>query len=156
VNPQSDGAPPPAGGLEVRPGLVLPEDELEVRATRSGGPGGQNVNKVSTRVELRFDVASSRVLDDEEKALVRARLAGRTSARGVLRVVSQRERSRARNEAAARRRLAELLAAALAVAPPRRATRPTAAARRRRSETKRRRAVVKRTRRPLPRHRDDE
>ena len=61
-------------GLYVRDGLVIPEDELEVRATRAGGPGGQNVNKVSTRIELRFDVAASNVLRDEQKRRILGRL----------------------------------------------------------------------------------
>src|SRR5258706_1002570 len=99
----------PRRGLFVREGLVIPESELEVRATRSGGPGGQNVNKVSTRIELRFDVAASTVLTDEEKQRLRTRLGNRTSGLGVLRVVSQRERSQSRNEAAARERLGGLV-----------------------------------------------
>ena len=133
-------------GLYVREGLMIPESELEARATRSGGPGGQNVNKVSTRVEVRFDVASSSVLSDAEKQRVRTRLANRTSRLGVLRVVSQRERSQARNEAEARRRLAELLAEALTVPKRRRPTRIGAATRERRLRSKRQRSEVKRQR----------
>lgn len=135
------------GGLVVREGLVLPESELEVRATRSSGPGGQNVNKVSTRIELRFDVAGSSVLSEEEKQRVRTRLANRTSRLGVLRVVSQRERSQARNETQARRRLVELLVEALAVPKRRRPTRVGAGARERRLQSKRRRSDAKRDRR---------
>ena len=134
---------PRQGGLAVRPGLVLPESELEVRASRSGGPGGQNVNKVSTRVELRFDVRSSGVLTEEEKHRVRVRLAGRVSREGVLRVVSQRERSQARNLSVARRRLAELLGAALEIPKKRRPTRPHRTAQERRLQEKRRRSDAK-------------
>ena len=138
----------PARGLWVRPGLVIPESELAVRRTRSGGPGGQNVNKVATRIELEFDVAASTVLTPEEKARLGAKLAARMSAAGVLRIVAQSERTQARNEAAARRRLAELLVRALAVPKPRRATRPTRAAKTARVLVKRQRGALKRTRRP--------
>ena len=140
-------------GLRVLPGLLVPESEIVVRRTRSGGPGGQNVNKVATRVELEFDVASSSALDAEEKARVRERLAGRASRDGVVRVVGQRYRSQARNEEDARTRLAALLARALAVPKLRRPTRPTTAARRQRLAAKKQRAVVK-SRRRAP-HEDD-
>ncbi len=126
---------------------MIPEPELTVRRTRSGGPGGQNVNKVATRIELEFDVAASTVLSPEEKARLRAKLGARMSAAGVLRVVAQSERTQARNEAEARRRLAELLARALAVPKPRRATRPTRAAKTERVLAKRQRGALKRTRR---------
>jgi len=135
------------GGLVVGPGLVIPESELEVRHSRSGGPGGQNVNKVSTRVEVRFDIVASDVLSPEEKRRLRSKLATRTSQVGVLRVVSQRERTQGRNEAMARCRLAELVAAALAQPKKRRATRPGRAARERRLQEKQRRAEAKRRRR---------
>jgi ribosome-associated protein len=147
VSDRDDKDDAPRTGLEVRPGLVIPEAELEVRRTRSGGPGGQNVNKVSTRVELRFDIASSSVLDDEQKHRLRTLLRGRTSQLGVLRVVSQRHRTQPRNEMEARRRLAELVAAALEVPKARRPTRPSRTARARRVETKRRRSDLKRARR---------
>ena len=137
----------PVRGLYVREGLVIPEAELEARVSRSGGPGGQNVNKVNTRVEVRFDVVGSSVLSEEEKQRVRTRLANRTSRAGVLRVVSQRERSQARNEAEARRRLAELLAEALAVPKHRRPTRIGRAKRERRLQSKRQRSEIKRHRR---------
>jgi ribosome-associated protein len=138
-----------ARGLAVRPGLVLPEGELVMRASRSGGPGGQNVNKVSTRIELEFDVENSAVLGPDEKARLRTRLGRRLSSAGRVRVVAQRWRSRARNLEDARERLAALLAAALAEPKPRRATRVPARARVRRVEAKRRQATVKRQRRPL-------
>jgi ribosome-associated protein len=138
-------------GVYVRAGLVIPDSEIEVRATRAAGPGGQNVNKVSTRIELRFDVGGSTVLKDEEKQRLRTRLHTRTSRAGVLRVVCQKHRTRAANERAARERLAELLRAALHVRRARRPTRPTAASRARRRADKRRRADAKRSRRrPAP------
>jgi ribosome-associated protein len=126
----------------------VPAAELQVRRTRSGGPGGQNVNKVATRIEIEFDVEASTALTSAEKERVRARLGGRLSRAGVLRVVSQSERTQARNEAEARRRLASLLSHALAVPRARRPTRPTAAARGARLDDKRRRGALKRGRRP--------
>jgi ribosome-associated protein len=133
-------------GLAVRDDLVIPEREILVRRTRSSGPGGQNVNKVSTRIELEFDLPGSSVLSDEQKQRLATRLRSRISRQGVLRVVAQRHRTQSRNEAEARRRLAELLAAALQEAKPRRATRPSGLARARRLQEKRRRAETKRTR----------
>ncbi len=137
----------PRQGLEVFVGLVIPETELQVRRTRSSGPGGQNVNKVSTRVELFFDVAGSAVLNVAQKRRILRQLATRISKEGVLRVASQAERSQARNEARARQRLAELLTAALHVARNRRPTRPTRASVQRRVQTKKQRADIKRKRR---------
>lgn len=137
-------------GLRVRDDLLIPEVELEVRATRSSGPGGQNVNRVATRIELRFDVVASDVLSDEQKRRIRTRLRTRTSRAGVLRVVSQKHRTRAQNERAARLRLAELLREALHVQRARRPTRPTRASKTRRLEDKRRRSETKRGRRRPP------
>lgn len=134
-------------GLEVLPGLVVPEAELQIRRTRSSGPGGQNVNKVSTRVELFFNVAQSDVLSETQKQRVLQRLATRISKEGVLRVTAQAERTQARNEAQARSRLAELLAEALRVPRRRRATRPTRASTQRRVESKKQRAGIKQHRR---------
>ena len=137
-------------GLVVRPGLAIPEAELRVRRTHSGGPGGQNVNKVATRIELEFDVAASRVLTPAQKQRILDRLAGRASAAGVLRIVSQSERTQSRNEAEARARLVALLLRALAVPKPRRPTRPTRSSKEERLQEKKRRGSVKRTRRPSP------
>lgn len=139
---------PPQDGILVRDGLVIPESELHVRFTRSGGPGGQNVNKVATRVELEFDVAGSRVLSLEDKEHLLARLRTRITSAGVVRVVGQRFRSQARNEADARERLAALLAHALERPVVRRPTRVSRAVRRARLDSKRRRSEIKQTRRP--------
>ncbi len=134
-------------GLFVQDGLVIPDAEIEVRATRAGGPGGQNVNKVSTRIELHFDVEGSSVLSASQRRRIQSRLRTRISRAGVLRVVSQKHRTRTQNASAARERLAELLREALHVPRARRATRPTSGARKRRLDEKRRRADTKRQRR---------
>jgi ribosome-associated protein len=142
-------------GLFVRPGLVLPESELVMRASRSGGPGGQNVNKVSTRIELEFDVENSAVLTPDMKTRLRARLGRRLSGAGRLRVVAQRWRSQARNAEDARERLVAVIVAALAEAKPRRATRVPARARARRLEAKRHLGAIK-SRRRVPHGSEDE
>ncbi len=138
-----------AGGNEVfvQEGLVIPGAEIEVRATRASGPGGQNVNKVSTRIELLYDVETSSVLSEAQRERIRKRLSTRINRAGVLRVVSQKHRTRNQNEVAARERLAELLREALHVQQVRRPSRPTSASRRRRLEDKRRRSGVKHSRR---------
>ncbi len=134
--------------IRINERLVIPEAELEVVAGPSSGPGGQNVNKVETRVTLRFDLEASPSLAAEDKALLRGRLATRISKAGVLRVVCQKHRTQAANRREATERFARLLAAALERRRPRRPTRPPAAAERRRLEGKRRRAELKRQRRP--------
>jgi ribosome-associated protein len=134
-------------GLEIVPGVVVPEAELWIQRSRSSGPGGQNVNKVNTRIELFFDVEASSVLSADQKRRIRAQLSTRISKAGVLRVTSQTERTQARNIERARSRLAELLAAALHRRRRRRATRPTRAAVERRVESKKQRAVIKQKRR---------
>lgn len=135
-----------ARDLDVLPGLVIPGRELEEAASRAGGPGGQHVNKASTRVTLRWNAATSAALGPVRRARLLARLRRRLSTRGELIVHASRHRSRARNRELARERLAELVREALAVRRPRRATRPKAAARARRLETKRRRGALKRGR----------
>jgi ribosome-associated protein len=132
--------------LEVTESVALPESEISYRTSRSSGPGGQNVNKVETRVTVLFDVDASAVLSDEQKRRIRARLATRIDKSGVLRVVSQRHRSQGANRDAARQRLAELLSDALARRRPRKRTRKPASAARRRLDDKRRRGEIKRLR----------
>ena len=132
--------------MEIRPGLEIPEAELSWTAGPASGPGGQNVNKVETRVTLRFDLAASSVLDEGQKERIREQLKGRVDKEGRVRVTSQRHRTQSRNLAAARERMAELLEAALEERPPRRPTRPGKGAKRRRLEDKRRRSEVKKGR----------
>jgi ribosome-associated protein len=133
--------------LVVRGGIVIPRDELRTRATRAGGPGGQHVNTSSTRIELVWNVDRSRALDDDQRMLVRTRLASRIDADGDLRVVAADSRSQRQNREAADARLAALVARALLVPKRRRATRPTGASIHKRLDTKRRRADTKRSRR---------
>jgi ribosome-associated protein len=125
----------------------VPDDELDFRASRSPGAGGQNVNKVSTRVEVLWDVSRARRLTDEERARVLARLAGRIDKHGVLRVVASDERSQHRNKEIAVARLRALVARALAVPRPRTPTKPSRSAKARRVEAKKRRGGIKVTRR---------
>jgi ribosome-associated protein len=127
--------------------MRIPVDELRFTYSRSGGPGGQHVNRVETRVTLLFDVDGSARLSDEQKRVVRRRLATRINKEGAMRVVSQRHRSREANRRAAIERFDELLEEALRPRTPRRKTRVPAATRRRRLEDKRRRGELKRQRR---------
>ena len=134
-------------GIRVGPGLVLPESEIHTRAVRSGGPGGQAVNKVSSKVVLRFSIPRSAALDADQKARLLSRLRSRLTREGDLVIQASGERERLRNEKEARARLARLVAAALEPEKPRVRTRPSTSSRRRRLESKRRRSEVKRGRR---------
>lgn len=127
--------------------LVIPVRDLSWTAVRASGPGGQNVNKVATKVELRFDVDGTEALPAAVKARVRA--AARLDAEGRVLVTSQATRNQLRNLVDARDKLAALIAAALVVPKKRRATRPSAGARRRRLEQKRHQSEKKRARRGL-------
>jgi len=134
-------------GLRVNRSVVLPENELTVEAARSGGPGGQNVNKVATKVVLRFRPGDSRALSETQKRRVAERLSHRITREGEIVLHASRNRLRSRNLEDARARLAALLAEAMRPRPVRKATRPTVSSRRRRLETKRRRGGLKRDRR---------
>jgi ribosome-associated protein len=134
--------------------IEIDDDELRFSASRSSGPGGQNVNKVATRVTLRWDLTASEALSAEQKARVRERLATRINKEGVLSVSAQRERRQSANRRLAGERFVELLQQALEVPAERRATRVPQRARRRRLEEKRRRSRLKRQR-ARRYHRDD-
>jgi ribosome-associated protein len=127
--------------LELAPGVVVPMGEIEVRASRSSGPGGQHANVTASRVEASFDVAASAALTDEQKQRLIERLGPRVSA------VAQDARGQARNRALALARLRAKLAAGLQERRRRRPTRPTPAARERRLAAKRRTGERKRERR---------
>ena len=116
------------------------ESELQFQASRSGGAGGQNVNKVATKVELRFHVQQSELLTEEEKALVQEKLANRISNEGYLQVVCQTERTQLRNKELCINRFYELLRQALTRQNKRTATRPTRSSVKQRLESKKRQA----------------
>jgi ribosome-associated protein len=132
--------------VEIVAGLAIPDGELTFSASRSGGPGGQNVNKVATRVTLAFDVAGSPTLSPDQRARILERLAARISKNGVLRVVSQRHRTQAANRKATLERFVELIRGALAEEAPRVPTRPTRMSKERRVAAKKSRGRLKQER----------
>jgi len=132
--------------LPITNRLSIPDEELRFTYSRSGGPGGQNVNKVNTRVTLWFDVAGSPALSPEEKDLILHKLATRINREGVLRIVSQKTRSQKANQELATERFTELLKGALEKAPPRKRTQISRSARERRLEEKKRQSRIKRIR----------
>jgi ribosome-associated protein len=132
--------------IEVTDTLAIPEHEVTYTFSRSAGPGGQHVNKVSTRVTLLFDVAHSRSLSDRQRARIRGRLATRINRGGVLRVVCQKHRSQSANREEARERFAGLLREALRERPRRKKAGVPRSVVERRLEQKRRRSGLKRER----------
>ncbi len=128
--------------MPLRGTTAIPLAEVEIRASRSSGPGGQHANKTASRIEASFDVAASSALTDEQKRRIISRLGPRVVA------VAQDARSQTRNRELALQRLAGRLSAALTPARPRHATRPTGASVERRQAAKRRQAERKRQRRP--------
>jgi ribosome-associated protein len=132
--------------IEVMPGISIPEDELHFDASRSGGPGGQNVNKVSSRVTLTFDVNASIGLSGDQKRIVMEKLSGRINKQGVLRVISQRTRSQELNRSDATARFSELIREALTPRIKRIKTRVPKGAHARRMEEKKKRGIVKQVR----------
>jgi ribosome-associated protein len=128
--------------LQLGRGVEVPLSEVDLRTSRSSGPGGQHANVTASRVEAVFDVGASGSLSEEQKRRVTARLGP------VVRATAQDTRSQTRNRELALERLRSRLASALVVQRPRRPTKPSAASRRKRAEGKRRRSEVKRARRP--------
>lgn len=132
--------------LIVTPDIVIDEGELKESFVRASGPGGQNVNKVATAVQLRFDVEHSPALPDSVRERLRRLAGAKMTTRGVLIIVARRFRTQERNRQDARERLVALIRRAAVPPKPRRATRPSTAARQKRLETKRHRSVQKRLR----------
>ncbi len=136
--------------LQITPDLIIADQELVESFVRASGPGGQNVNKVSSAVQLRFDARRSPALSDAVAARL-LRLAGsRASKEGVILIAAERFRDQARNREDARARLVALIQKALQEPKPRRATRPTKASREKRLEGKAHRGEVKALRRERP------
>ena len=135
------------GDIIITPALTIPRAELQFRASRAGGPGGQHVNTSSTRVELLWDLSHSTVVSDEQRGRLLTKLAARLDAAGMVRVVASDRRSQSQNRDAAAERLAVLVRQALVVPRKRRPTRPTRASREQRLADKRRRGERKRDRR---------
>jgi ribosome-associated protein len=129
-------------GIRVAEGTVIPLEEIELRASRSSGPGGQHANVTASRIEAVFDVEASKALSDQQRALLGRKLGDRVTA------VAQDARSQARNRELALERLREKIAAGLRRPKPRRPTKPSRAARERRLDQKRRQSQRKAQRRP--------
>lgn len=134
--------------LLITPTLTIPATELSWDASRASGPGGQNVNKVASKIELRFDLSGSRVLDDETKRRLRALGGSRVDTAGQLHIISQLTRDQGRNLDDAREKLRLLILRALERPKPRRPTRPTFSSRVRRLDEKRQQGERKKSRRP--------
>jgi ribosome-associated protein len=132
--------------LRVTPQLAIPRSELQYRASRAGGAGGQHVNTSSTRIELLWDLPRSIVVTDDERQRLRTKLAARLDSDGMVRVVASDRRSQAQNRHAADARLAELVKHGLAVPKKRRATKPTRSSKERRLAEKKRHSEKKRDR----------
>lgn len=132
--------------IEITDNIHISKDEIVVKASRGAGPGGQNVNKVNTRVTLFFDVANCQTLSDAQKRRILSRLATRTDKMGVLRVVSQKFRTQRANRLAATERLRKLLAEALKRPRIRKKTHIPRSAHEKRLEEKKRRGALKRLR----------
>jgi ribosome-associated protein len=133
--------------LEIKPGLVIPASELRVSFARSSGPGGQNVNKVESKVELRWTPAETRALDDAVRDYLVQRLSRRLTQSGELLVTSTRTRDQTRNRDDARNKLTRLVRSALAQPKRRKPTRPSRRSVEQRIEEKKRRGSLKRDRR---------
>ena len=130
--------------------ISIDESELEERFIRASGPGGQNVNKLASAVQLRFDVRRSPSLPDDVRARLERLAGSRLTRDGVLVIDAHRHRTQARNRQDARERLVDLIQRAAVTPRPRRATKPTAGARERRLESKKRRSAIKGLRQTKP------
>ncbi|HRX89591.1 MAG TPA: alternative ribosome rescue aminoacyl-tRNA hydrolase ArfB [Steroidobacteraceae bacterium] len=122
--------------IEIRPGLTIPDEDLEVTAIRASGPGGQNVNKVSSAIQLRFSLANNETLRFDVKTRLRSLAGTRLNLAGDIVIVARTQRSRERNLRDAEERLRQLILEALTPPKPRYATRPTRASKERRLQSK--------------------
>jgi ribosome-associated protein len=138
---------PESAGLDVAPGVRIPAAELLVRAVTGSGPGGQHVNRSATRIELRWNVRTTRALRPEQRTRVMAKLASRLDGDGNLRIVAGEYRSQQQNRRAALERLCAVISRALIVPLTRRATKPTRSSVARRLDEKKQRAATKQQRR---------
>src|SRR5215211_9096995 len=136
-----------ADGVRVNESVVIPRDELVARASRAGGAGGQHVNTSSTRIELLWNVGTTRVLTEEQRERVLQKLSSRLDSERTIRVVASDRRSQRQNRESAESRLADLVRAALVVPKKRRATKPSRAAKQARLDSKKRLSEKKRERR---------
>ena len=136
--------------LEITPDITIPDDELDERFIQASGPGGQNVNKVATAVQLRFDAAGSRALPPEVRERLLRAAGSRLTADGALLITARRFRTQEANRRDARERLIALIARAMQEPRKRRPTRPSRAAHERRLQEKAQRAAIKRQRAERP------
>ena len=132
--------------LRIKDDIFIDEERIVFKASRSGGPGGQNINKVNTRVTLFFDVAGCESFSDEQKRQILTRLSTRANKRGEIRVVSQKFRTQKANRRAAVERLVELLKESIKTKAVRKKTKVPARAHERRLEEKKRRSMLKQLR----------
>ena len=141
--------------IRINNKIEIGESELVFTTSRSSGPGGQNVNKVNTRVTLFFDIAESSALSAFEKSRIHRKLASRISKAGLMRVVSQKYRTQSANRSAAIERFAELLRTVLEIVPPRKKTKISYSEKQKRLQGKKQRGLLKRQRAPLKPSNDD-
>jgi ribosome-associated protein len=135
--------------LEINPNLVIPDSDLSFAFIRASGPGGQNVNKVSSAVQLRFDMAGTTALSDAVKSRLRALAGRRVTDDGAILITARNQRSQDHNRREALERLADLISKALIVPKTRKATKPTRASKERRLEGKTRQQQTKKARRTV-------
>jgi ribosome-associated protein len=138
--------PPTANSLFVNESVAIPRSELDVRVSRSSGAGGQHVNKTSSRVEIFWNILSSRTLSDDERARLMVKLGSKLTTEGSIRVVASDMRSQSRNRELAEERLTDLVRRALVIPRKRRPTKPTKASKEARLDEKKRQSSKKRDR----------